>query len=66
LNPGADEPAPARIGVWSGDLPVGHVRAEHQNDVELLLRVGVPLTVALDESSDNHVTVQVNDYSTDE
>ena len=37
--------SPAQIGVWAGETLLGHIRGENQNDIELVLGIGLPLDV---------------------
>ncbi|MBT8240903.1 MAG: hypothetical protein KJN63_06715, partial [Acidimicrobiia bacterium] len=40
-----DGTSPAQIGVWDGDTLLGHIRGENQNDIELVLGIGLPLDI---------------------
>lgn len=55
---------PAQIGVWDGDTMLGHIRGENQNDIELLLGIGLPITV--EASTSGTISVELVDIEADQ
>ncbi|MGB3412459.1 MAG: hypothetical protein WBA45_14825 [Microthrixaceae bacterium] len=53
--------SPSLIGVWDGSELLGHVRGENQNDVKLLLEIGLPLAVATNDSQ--QLTIRLVDIA---
>ena len=49
--------SPAQIGVWAGETLLGHIRGENQNDIELVLGIG--LTLDVESSGGGVLTIEL-------
>lgn len=55
LRPIPGDPEPPRVGIWTGQLLVGYVLAEHQAEVDAILATGLPLSIRLEAMDDGFV-----------
>lgn len=47
LRPIPGDPEPRRVGVWTGDVLIGYVQAEHHAEVDAVIATGIPVATRL-------------------